>query len=686
MNPLVRTGLVALAVVALIVTTAPFAHANDGLPPLLDRELFFGDPEVSGAQLSPDGTWMTFIKPYEGTRNIWIKKTEEPFDAARPLTADDRPVPGYFWSRDSQHVMYVQDRDGDENFHVWAVNPAHENDPETGVPMARNLTPVEGARAIIYSVPKNAPDMIIVGLNDRSPQFHDVYSVEIATGERTLLRENDDQVAGWQFDLDGRLRLAMKQSPAGATEIYRVDMGGLVKIAESDYTEALWPIRFHKDGQRVYVQSNVGDDVDLSRLMLMDVASGDMELVESDPENTNDFGNASFHPETDELIATSYVGDRLRIYPKDDTTAKLWKSMTKALPEGDVAPTSMTNDMSKILVAVTSDVDPGSVYLYDAKAKKATLQYRSRPDLPSEHLAHMEPVTFEARDGMKIHGYLTLPKGVEPKNLPTMMYIHGGPWARDTWGYDPYAQFLANRGYAVMQVNYRSSTGYGKHYLNAGNKEWGIGAMQHDVTDAVKYLVDRGVADEDRVGIFGGSYGGYATLAGVTFTPDVYACGVPYVGPSNLITLIESFPEYWKPFLEGTWYKRVGNPDNETDRLDLIARSPLHHVDQIEAPLLVVHGANDPRVKQHESDQIVTALLAKNKPVEYIVAPDEGHGFRAPNNRKALAVAMEKFLAKHLGGRFQEDVRPDTQERLDEITVDVNTVKVELPESSSSEK
>jgi len=691
MTAFVRKGSGLVALVALFVAvTAPLALADnsgdDGLPPLLDRELFFGDPQVSGAQLSPDGTWMTFVKPYEGTRNIWIKRTEEPFEAARPLTADDRPVPGYFWSRDSQFVLYVQDRDGDENYHVWAVNPADENDAETGVPPARDLTPAEGARASILSVPKNTPGMIVVGLNDRDPRFSDVYSVDIATGERTLLRENTDEVGGWIFDLDGRLRLAMKQNPAGGSEIYRVDMGGLKKIAEASYTEQLYPVRFHKDGQHVYVNTNVGDDVDLARLMLMDVATGDMELVESDPENVNDFGNASFHPETDELMATSYSGDRLRVYPKTDDAARLWKAMNDALPEGDLSPTSMTRDMSKILVAVFSDVDPGSVYLFDAETSKATLQYRSRPELPTEHLAHMEPVTFTARDGMKIHGYLTLPKGVEPKNLPTVMYIHGGPWARDTWGYDPYAQFLANRGYAVMQVNYRSSTGYGKTYLNAGNKEWGIGAMQHDVTDAVKYLVDRGIADEDKVGIYGGSYGGYATLAGVTFTPDLYACGIPYVGPSNLITLIESFPEYWKPFLEGSWYKRVGNPEIETDRLDLIARSPLYHVDQIEAPLLVVHGANDPRVKQHESDQIVTALLEKGKPVEYIVAPDEGHGFRAPNNRKALAVAMEKFLAKHLGGRVQESIAPDTKTRLDEITVDVNTVKVELPEEASSEK
>lgn len=648
------------------------------MPPLLDRELFFGDPEVSGSQLSPDGRWMTFVKPYEGARNIWVKGADEPFDEARPLTADKRPVPGYFWSRDSQYVLYVQDKDGDENYHVWAVNPADEVVAETGVPPVRDLTPVDGVRAMIYSVPKNAPDMIIVGLNDRDPSYHDVWKVDIASGERMLLRENNDGMAAWMFDLDGKLRLAIKTVPGGGSELLRVDLTGYTSLAEATYEEELNPIRFHKDGRHCYIETNIGE-VDLTQLMLLDVETGVMQFVENDPDGEVDFAGSSFHPTTDDLMATYYVGDRVRVYPKTDEAARLWENLQKALPDGEISINSLTRDMSRMLVAVSSDVDPGSVYLYDTASGKATLQYRSRPELPIEHMAHKKPVSYTARDGMTIHGYVTVPQGVEPKNLPVVMYIHGGPWARDYWGYDPYCQFLANRGYAVMQVNYRSSTGYGKHYLNAGNREWGIGAMQHDVTDAVHYLIDEGIADPEKVAIFGGSYGGYCTLAGVTFTPDLYACGIPYVGPSNLVTLIESFPEYWKPFLEGSWYKRVGDPSVEADREDLIARSPLFHSDQITAPLLVVHGANDPRVKQHESDQIVTSLREKGKDVEYIVAPDEGHGFRAPDNRKALAVAMEKFLSKQLGGRYQEDVREETRTCLDEITVDVNTVEVRVP-------
>ncbi len=646
--------------------------------PLLDRELFFGDPKISGSQLSPDGKWMSFMKQNDGVRNIWVKAADEPFENAKPVTADDRPVPGYFWSRDAKFLLYVQDKGGDENFHVWAVDP-DGTVGEDGVPASRDLTSVDGIRAQIYSVPKNAPDVIIVGMNDRDPRFHDIYKVDIATGERILVRENTEGVGAWIFDLEGELRLAYRQTPGGGSEILRVDLDGLEQIATCTFEEALNPIRFHKDRKHCYVSTNHGE-LDLEQLMLLNVETSEFELVEKDPENEVDFGNAVFHPATDELIATAYIGDRVRVYPRDAATKKLWANLKKALPDGEIGVNSNTNDFSKLLVSVSSDVDPGSVYLYDVSKKKAVLQYRSRPELPSEHLAQMKPVTFTARDGMKIHGYLTLPRGKDAKNLPVVMYIHGGPWARDFWGYEPYAQFMANRGYAVMQVNYRSSSGYGKHYSNAGNREWGIGAMQHDITDAVEWLKAEGIADPAKVGIFGGSYGGYATLAGVTFTPDLYACGVPYVGPSNLLTLINSFPEYWKPFLEGTWYKKVGNPEVESDHEDLIARSPLFHCDKIKAPLLVVHGANDPRVKQHESDQIVVALRQKEKAVEYIVAPDEGHGFRAPNNRKALAVAMEKFLAKHLGGRVQQDVQPETQKRLDEITVDVSVVTAEIPE------
>ncbi len=667
--------------IALAGCAAPEPQVSEA--PLIDRELFFGDPEYSGAQISPDGEWISFLKPYNDVRNIWVKGVDEPFEAARPVTADARPVMGYFWSWDSEYILYVQDKNGDENFHVWAVDPGAEAEAATGVPPARDLTPVEGVRARIYDVPKNDPDTIVVGLNDRDPSFHDVYTVSISTGERELMIENTQQVAGYQFDLDGDVRLAVRQTPDGGTEILRVDGNDLEQIYTCSYLENCYPYQFHPDDERFYLVSNKGDDVDLTRLMLMNAETGETEVLESDPENQVDFAGAFFHPDTDELLMTYYVGDRVRMYPKTDAIESDIEVLRASLPHGELGFMSATRDLGRMLVSISSDVDPGSVYLYERESGEVEKLYSSRPDLPSDQLSPMQPIRYTARDGLEIHAYLTIPKGKEAKNLPVVLHPHGGPWARDYWGYNPYAQFLANRGYAVLQPNFRSSSGYGKAFLNAGNKEWGTGAMQHDLTDGVNYLIEQGIADPERIGIFGGSYGGYATLAGVTYTPDLYACGVPYVAPSNLITLIESFPAYWRPFLKGSWYLRVGDPENEADREDLIARSPLFKVDQIKVPLLVVHGANDPRVKQRESDQIVVALRDKGADVEYIVAPDEGHGFRAPDNRMALAVAMEAFLAKHLGGRYQEDVPPDLAMHLAEITVDVDTVSLEEPPPES---
>lgn len=665
-----------LTVVAIAGPLALAAPTRAELPPIIDRALIFGDPEISSAQLSPDGTYMTFIKPYKDVRNVWLKKREEPFTAARPLTADPRPVTGYFWSQDSKFVLYVQDKGGNEDYHVYAVDPAAAVEAETGVPPARDLTPLDKVRALIYAVPEEKPDEIIVGLNDRDATYHDVYKVKIATGERTLLIQNTQKVGYWVYDDAGEVRLASRQKEDGGDEILRVEGDQLVPIYDVTYLEEVFPQGWDPDEKRIYISTNKGDEVDLTRLELLDPATGKTEVIESDPKKEVDLGGAVFDQETDELMATFYVGDRVRIYPTTKRAKQDLERMEKKLPDGDYNLESSTRDMRYSLVSVSSDVEPGATYLYDREKGAFTLQYRVRENLPRESLAPMKPMTYTARDGMKIHGYLTVPKGVPAKNLPLVLHPHGGPWSRDTWGYDAYAQFLANRGYAVFQPNFRSSSGYGQKFLNAGNHEWGIGAMQHDLTDAVNLLVKQGIADPKRVSIFGGSYGGYATLAGVTFTPELYACAIPYVAPSSLITLIESFPAYWRPFLKGSWYLRVGDPEIPADREDLNARSPINFIDKIHVPMLVVHGANDPRVKQAESDAIVVALRDKGHSVEYIVAPDEGHGFRAPNNRMALAVAMEKFLAKHLGGRAQEDVPADLAAHLASITVDPATVKL----------
>lgn len=680
-----RSFLLALLAVATVLGAGAigpaFAAQSDylsKLPPLLDRELFFGDPEISGSQLSPDGEYISFIKAYNEVRNVYVKKRKDSFDKARPVTADARPVLGYFWSRDGKYILYVQDKLGNENWHVYAVDPSGEPDPDTGVPPARDLTSIDGITARIYAVPKNTPNELIVGMNDRDATYHDVYRVNIATGERDLLIENTDKIGGFFYDLEGNVRLAIRQMDDGGLEILRVDGDELVQIYTCTWEETAFPIRFDKDGVRAYMQTNEGADVDLSRLVLLDPKTGEIEFVESDPENEVDFGSAVFDRKTDELIATAYVGDKTRIYPRDKQVEKDLEVFREKLPEGEYNIQSSTDDMRYHLVSVGQDVDPGSVYLYDRKKGDVELLYKSRPELPSEHLASVTPIRYKSRDGLEIPAYLTLPKGVDPKNLPVLVVPHGGPWARDYWGYDGYAQFMANRGYAVFQMNFRGSSGYGKSFMNAGNKEWGFGYMQHDITDGVKYLVDKEIADPDRVGIFGGSYGGYATLAGVTFTPDLYAAAIPYVAPSNLVTLINSFPAYWGPFIK-RWYLRVGDPNDPEDKKDLIARSPLFLAGKIKTPMLIVHGLNDPRVKKSEADQLVVALRERGIDVEYIVAPDEGHGFRAPENRLALAVAAEKFLAKHLGGRYQEEVPEETAGKLAQLTVDVSAV--ELPDT-----
>lgn len=647
----------------------------DQLPPLVDRELLFGDPEISGAQLSPDGAWVTFMRPFEGVRNIWIKPFGEAFEDARPLTRDARPVPGYFWSQDSRFVLYVQDRDGDEDFHVWAVDPAGEIDEATGTPAARNLTDLPGVRAMIIAVPESTPDRMLVGLNDRDPALHDVYAVTISSGERELLIENDQNVAGWSADLDGNVRLAVRQTGDGGTEILRVADGALGEpVFACSWQETCGPMDFQPDGETVWFMSNRGPDIDLIGLYTLHLPSGELTLVERDPEGEVDFAGAVFSPATRELQATVYIGDRPRIYPQTAAFAEQLDFLRDKLPEGEIGIASQTRDERLALVSLSRDVDPASVYLFDREAGSLELLYRVRPEIDSARMAEMRPIRYTARDGLEIPGYLTIPNGVEPENLAVVALIHGGPWARDTWGFRSQVQFLANRGYAVFQPNFRASTGFGKAFLNAGNRQWGD-AMQDDISDGIQYLIDSGIADPERVCIMGGSYGGYATLAGMVFTPELYACGVNIVGVSNIVTLLNSIPTYWGPIRQMLTL-RVGDPDTEEGRAQLERQSPINHVENIQRPLLIVHGANDPRVRQSEADQIVVAMREAGLPVEYILAPDEGHGFSQHINRIAMQARIEQFLAQHLGGRYQPDMPADVAERLAAITVNVDTVEM----------
>lgn len=697
MRPKLETALTSLVVLVMAAGLAAprVAAASEQeersylseLPPLVDRQVFFGDPEVAGAQISPDGGFISFLKPYDDVMNIWVKKTEQPFDEAWPVTADtERPVRIHFWTQDGRYILYAQDKGGNENFHIYLIDPTAEAEESTGVPPARDLTPLDDVTARIYAVPEATPGQIIVGLNDRDPALHDVYRLDLKTGDRELLIRNDENVASFVTDLDGDVRLAFRTTKDGGSEILEVKGGDLEPVYSCTFEETCAPLRFHKDGKRFYLESNRGDDVDLTRLMLMNLETRETTVVESDPEGEVDFGSPIFSDASEELVGTVYVGDRVRIHPRDDQLRRDLKILRKKLPDGEIGLSGSTEDERFHIVGVGRDVDPGSVYLYDRKKRSVKKLYESRPELPSEHLAPMKPVRYTARDGQRIPAYLTIPRGASPRKLPAVLFPHGGPWSRDRWGYDSFAQFLANRGYVVLQPNFRGSTGYGKAFLNAGNEQWGTGVMQHDLTDAVKYLIEEGIADPDRIAIMGGSYGGYATLAGLAFTPDLYAAGVSIVGPSNIITLLESIPPYWGP-IKTIFDARVGDPDDAEDRDRLEEQSPLNSATNIVAPLLVIQGANDPRVKKAESDQIVAALRDLERTVEYIVAPDEGHGFAGRENRLAMMASIEKFLAQHLGGRYQEDMAPEVAERLTELAVDVATVEMpERPEGDEAEE
>jgi dipeptidyl aminopeptidase/acylaminoacyl peptidase len=661
---------------ALILIAAAGAAASlpatAAQPGLIDRDLFFGEVAIAGAQISPDGRYLSFLKPYHGTRNIWVKGADEPFSAARPLSAEaSRPIRNYFWSRDSKFILYSQDMGGDENFNVYAIDPQLPADSKTGVPPTRALTSLKGVRTVIYASPKAKPDVLYIGLNDRDPKWHDLYELHISSGAKTLLRKNTEQIAVWLFDDSGALRLATRTNAAGDTETLRVDAGGFKQIYSCSVLESCIALSFDAAAQNAYLITNKGA-LNLIELDLLNLASGSATKVENDPDQQVDLSNVEASELDHRLLYTEYQGDTVRRYFKDRAFEKDYRWLQSKLPGLEVDFGGRSADENIWMVTGHSDTEPGVVYVWNRKGRSLALQYRVREQLPRDALAARRPYHYKSSDGLDIPAYLTLPKGLPPKQLPLVMYPHGGPWGRDESGYDTMAQFLANRGYAVLQPNFRASTGYGKKFLNAGNGEWGR-KMQDDITWGVKSLVADGTADPKRVGITGGSYGGYATLAGVAFTPTLYAAAVAYVAPSNLITLLDAIPPYWEAGRK-QMYTRMADPTTAQGKALLIAESPLTAAKNIVTPLLVVQGKNDPRVNVRESDQIVAAVRDNGKPVQYIVAPDEGHGFARPINNLAMYAATEKFLAQYLQGRYQQEMPADVAAKLQEITVDPKTV------------
>jgi dipeptidyl aminopeptidase/acylaminoacyl peptidase len=649
------------------------------LPPLIDRELFFGDPEISSETLSPDGRYVAFLKPWKNTRNIYVKAVDEPFNAAHLLTAETkRPIPGFGWTWDSKYIAYVKDHDGDENFNLYVVAPGTTALPGADAPLSRDMTGLKGVRVVFYGVPRNEPDIVYIGLNDRDKAWHDLYRLRLSTGEKTLLHRNTERIVSWVFDLAGQLRLGVRKPENGDTQILRVDGEKLTEIYSCTVFEVCVPQRFDKDGKRAYLLSNKGSENNLIALYLLDPETGATEIVDQDRLGKVDLNGVVFSEATDTLALTTYRdtgGIRRQFRSQEFEPDYSW--LRDKLAGQEYAVSSRTRDEQTWLVTVFGDTEPGQSLLFDRKTHTLTPQFRVRENLPRDALAKLKPVEYKSSDGLTIPAYLMLPVGVPPHHLPAVIVPHGGPWARDYWGYQALAQFLANRGYAVLEPNFRGSTGYGKKFLDAGNLEWGR-RMQDDITWGVKYLVSSGIADPKRVGIMGGSYGGYATLAGVAFTPDLYAAAVDIVGPSNLVTLLTTIPPYWEAERK-TFATRMGDTNTADGKAMLLARSPLLSADKIKTPLLIAQGANDPRVNRRESEQIVVALRDRGFPVEYILAPDEGHGFARPINNLALFAAAEKFLAQHLGGRYQDGGSPESVARLKEITVDPKTVVVTPP-------
>ena len=661
MQKVLVSCLAMTCLIALMLGCAPKPEVT----PLISRDVLFGNPDKAALKISPDGKYISFLAPVNNVLNVWVAPAYDPATAV-PVTNDTlRGIRIYFWAYTNDHIIYLQDLAGDENWQVHAVNIVTKDD--------KNLTPFEQIlgpdgkpmtlpngkllrpTARIQQVSYKFTDEILIGLNNRNAQFHDLYRLNILTGAMQLIQQNDNFL-GFQTDDGYAVRFAQKITPEGGNELFKPDGKGgwesFDKIAMEDMLTTA-PIGFDKTGAVLYMIDSRGRNT--AALTALNLETNETKVL---AENAKaDISNLLMHPteKTIEAAAVEYLRTEWTIL---DENIKGDLDYLKSVSSGDVNITSRSLDDNFWTISYVVDDGPVRYYLYDRADKKAQFMFTNREDLEGVKLSKMHPVEIKSRDGLNLISYLTLPAWTDTDNnarpnkrLPMVLFVHGGPWARDSWGYNAYHQWLANRGYAVLSVNFRGSTGLGKDFINASNLEW-AGKMHDDLIDAVNWAIDKKIADKNQVAIMGGSYGGYATLVGLTFTPDVFACGVDIVGPSNLKTLLETIPPYWKPMMD-MWATRVGDPRTDEGREFLDSRSPLSFVDNINKPLLIGQGANDPRVKQSESDQIVKAMQEKNIPVTYILYPDEGHGFARPGNRLSFNAVTELFLAQHLGGRAE---------------------------------
>tara|TARA_R110002096_G_scaffold299503_2_gene493962 strand:+ start:29109 stop:31256 length:2148 start_codon:yes stop_codon:yes gene_type:complete len=629
---------------------------------LIPRTVFFGNPDKAGPQLSPDGKQIAYLAERDGVMNVWVAPSSD-LESAKALTADTaRPVRRFFWAYNNTHILYMQDAGGDENWHVFSTEVA------TGKTL--DLTPMEKIAAQVSATSDRFPSKVVIGINDRVPQLHDLYTVDITTGEKSLLLENPGFLS-LMVDDNFKVRLGTTMSPDGGMVLKtppaaskkakpaidgKADpMSGWQEFMTIPQDDSLTTsvLGFDKSGKKLYMWDSRGRDT--SALVLMDMKSKKQKLIAE--HDKADGEGVAMHPKTKKPLAASFNYARREWKILDKSIQKDVDKLS-AISDGEMNVVSTSHDGNRWLVAFLDDDGPVKYYHWDRKTQKETFLFSNRKSLEDLSLAKMHAPVIESRDGMPLVNYLTLPVASDPDGdgkpaaaLPMVLLVHGGPWGRDSWGYNPLHQLLANRGYAVLSVNFRGSTGFGKKFINAANKEW-AGKMHDDLIDSVDWAVAQGIAQQDKVCIMGGSYGGYATLVGLTFTPEKFTCGVDIVGPSNIVTLLEAIPPYWKP-MQDMFKTRVGDWTSEEGKADLLARSPLTKVQQIVRPLLIGQGANDPRVKQAEADQIVAAMKERGIPVSYVLYPDEGHGFHRPPNNLSFFAATEAFLSAHLGGWYE---------------------------------
>lgn len=622
--------LLFLLILTLIFQMQNTAIAQTKEIPLKD---FFRNPDKSGYQISPDGKYLSFLAPYQNRMNVHIQNLETN-EVTRITESLNRDINFYFW-KGNDRIIYIQDKGGDENFQLFGVNTDGKN------PVS--LTPFDSVQVRITDDLPELEEFMIIEMNKRNKQLFDVYRINVNTGELTLIAENPGNISGWMTDHDGKLRVATTTDGVNTSLLYRETEADEFKpVLTTNFKETLYPLFFTFDNKNIYATSNLGRDK--NAIVKYDIKNAkELELLYEHPEV--DVTSLNYSRKRKVLTSIPYTTWKRFLHFLDDRTKGIYDELNKQLgTKLEIVITDVTKNEDKYLVRTYSDRSLGSFYIFDYDSKNLTKLADVSPWLNEEDLAEMKPIKYTSRDGLTIHGYLTLPKGVEPKNLPVVINPHGGPWYRDVWTFNPEVQFLANRGFAVLQMNFRGSTGYGREFWQKSFKQWGL-TMQNDISDGVLWLIEEGIADPKRVAIYGASYGGYATLAGLTLTPELYAAGVDYVGVSNLFTFMESIPPYWKPYLE-MMYEMVGNP--KTDSAQFRATSPVFHVDKIIAPLFIAQGANDPRVVKSESDQMVEALKKRGIEVNYMVKDNEGHGFYNEENKFDFYGEMEKFLKKHL--------------------------------------